>query len=176
MDAHTCRGTCSLYCSGNLEIEWRERAVPCKVTTTLERDPFSNRKWTTCGCHLDPCVRYPCASTRLCSVRPLLSFHRTDVATNILCRWWGYSSHWNLLDLPGVVFPTGQRLAPNDNWETLASLPPARNPVDEFVRNQWNPETYTNAPISLQLIGRRHNEEKLLAILNQIECLGVIMA
>lgn len=84
-------------------------------------------------------------------------------------RWWGYSSYWNLLDLPGVVFPTGERLNVADYPETVDSLPPARNPAEGYIRNQWDPTTYEGAPISLQLIGRRHQEELLLAILNQVE-------
>lgn len=85
-------------------------------------------------------------------------------------RWWGYSSHWNLLDLPGVVFPTGKRLSATDYPNTPAeSLPPARNDAEAYIRKQWDPKTYAGAPINLQLIGRRHCEEQLLAILNVVE-------
>lgn len=79
--------------------------------------------------------------------------------------WWGYSSQWNLLDLPAVVFPVGNFKA----GENLNDLPQPRNDVEKFIREQWNPDTYDNAPISLQLVGRRHNEEKLLAILDAME-------
>lgn len=85
-------------------------------------------------------------------------------------RWWGYTSYWNLLDLPGVVFPSGE---PVDAaaWDRSkeAALPAPRNPVEEFVRGQWRPETYDGAPVALQLVGRRLHEEKVLAILNVIE-------
>ncbi|KAF8330791.1 amidase signature domain-containing protein [Cantharellus anzutake] len=84
-------------------------------------------------------------------------------------RWWGYSSYWNLVDYPGIVFPTGERLVVKDYPEGVECLPPARNDVEEFIRSQWNPKTYENAPVSLQLVGRRHNEEKLLAILQKVE-------
>lgn len=82
-------------------------------------------------------------------------------------RWWGYSSHWNLLDLPGVVFPSGGRLNPGE-FQPVERVEP-RNALEKEVWSLWNPETFKEAPINLQLIGRRHNEEKVLAMLNIVE-------
>ncbi|KAG9126613.1 hypothetical protein FRC07_002801 [Ceratobasidium sp. 392] len=100
----------------------------------------------------------------LCPVAPTLAPpHDTT-------RWWGYTSYWNLLDLPGVVFPSGNPLdAAAWDRSREAALPAARNAVEDFVRAQWRPETYDGAPVSLQLVGRRLHEEKVLAILNVIE-------
>ncbi|KAF8753954.1 Amidase [Rhizoctonia solani] len=100
----------------------------------------------------------------LCPVAPTLAPpHDTT-------RWWGYSSYWNLLDLPAVVFPSGKPLdAATWDRSREAALPAARNMVEEFVRNQWDPSTYNGAPVSLQLVGRRLHEEKVLAILNVVE-------
>ncbi|CEL54287.1 fatty-acid amide hydrolase [Rhizoctonia solani AG-1 IB] len=100
----------------------------------------------------------------LCPVAPTLaSPHDTT-------RWWGYSSYWNLLDLPAVVFPSGKPLDAT-TWDRSqeTALPVARNAVEEFVRNQWDANTYNGAPVSLQLVGRRLHEEKVLAILNVVE-------
>ncbi|KIJ66263.1 hypothetical protein HYDPIDRAFT_26628 [Hydnomerulius pinastri MD-312] len=80
--------------------------------------------------------------------------------------WWGYTSHWNLLDLPAVVFPAGQYSA---TQPLPQHLPSPRNSVETYIAQQWNPDVYDNAPISLQLVGRRLNEERLLAILRVIE-------
>lgn len=96
----------------------------------------------------------------LCPVAPTLAPPHDTTS------WWGYSSHWNLLDLPAVVFPIGQYSA---SAETPSDPLPPRNDVETFIANQWDPKTYDNAPISLQLVGRRHNEERLLAILGVIE-------
>ncbi|EGO31021.1 hypothetical protein SERLADRAFT_359135 [Serpula lacrymans var. lacrymans S7.9] len=97
----------------------------------------------------------------LCPVAPTLAPPHDSTA------WWGYTSHWNLLDLPGVVFPVG-RFAAADAF-AVEPLPPARGDVETFIHGQWNPATYDNAPIGLQLVGRRHNEEKLLAMLDIVE-------
>lgn len=98
----------------------------------------------------------------LCPVAPTLAPpHDTT-------RWWAYSSHWNLLDLPAVVFPVGQYSA--SQFPLLDSFPHApRNEIEEYIAGQWDPSTYDNSPIGLQLVGRRHNEERLLAILKVIE-------
>ncbi|EIW87017.1 acetamidase [Coniophora puteana RWD-64-598 SS2] len=83
-------------------------------------------------------------------------------------RWWGYTSHWNLLDLPAVVFPVDRfDSSAYSGCRSLAGTP--RSDVEKLVMDQWNPPTYHNAPVCLQLVGRRHNEEKLLAILKRIE-------
>ncbi|KAG8744637.1 hypothetical protein FRC10_009670 [Ceratobasidium sp. 414] len=100
----------------------------------------------------------------LCPVAPTLAPpHDTT-------RWWGYTAYWNLLDLPGVVFPSGKPLdAATWDRSREVALPAARNAVEEFVRGQWRPETYDGAPVALQLVGRRLHEEKVLAILNVVE-------
>ncbi|KAI0931510.1 hypothetical protein AcW1_001101 [Taiwanofungus camphoratus] len=88
-------------------------------------------------------------------------------------RWWGYTSYWNLMDFPAVVFPTARFVArgysPLDTSKDFAVDAVPRNPVEEFVRKQWVPETYDNASISLQLIGRRLNEERVLGMLHVVE-------
>jgi len=82
-------------------------------------------------------------------------------------RWWGYSSYWNLLDYPGVVFPVDRFSA--KNYHAVPISQQSRNPTELFIHQQWQPDTFENAPISLQLIGRRHEEEKLLAMLSRVE-------
>ncbi|CAE6522259.1 unnamed protein product [Rhizoctonia solani] len=84
--------------------------------------------------------------------------------------WIGYTAYWNLLDLSAVVFPSGTPFDAS-TWEpTTGSLPDEpRNPIDGFVKAQWNPETFHGAPIGLQLVGRRWQEEKLLAALKEVE-------
>ena len=88
-------------------------------------------------------------------------------------RWWGYTSYWNLLDYPAAVFPVG-RLDADDyrpmDLSAEVNLPKGpRNPTEEFVQAQWDPRTYHNASIGLQLIGRRLNEEKVLGMLRKVE-------
>ena len=81
-------------------------------------------------------------------------------------RYWGYTSQWNLLDYPAAVFP-------------VTKVDPAKDPVDEsyqpvneqdrFVHEMYHPSKYEHAPVSLQVVGRRHYDEKVLAALVEIE-------
>jgi amidase len=97
----------------------------------------------------------------LCPIAPTLA------APHDTTRWWGYSSYWNLADYPGVVFPVGR--CTSAEYDATNDLSPPRNDTEEFVQRQWDPKTYENAPISLQLVARRLNEEKLLHALNVVE-------
>lgn len=77
------------------------------------------------------------------------------------------------MDFPAVVFPVGrldaQNYTPMDVSGEFVAEPKVRNSVEGFIRTQWNPQTYDNAPIGLQLIGRRLNEERLLGVLRVVE-------
>jgi amidase len=99
----------------------------------------------------------------LCPVAPTLAPPHDGT------RWWGYTSYWNLLDYPGVVFPAGRHRV--SEYTSLEDRPlrPARNSVEKEVRAQWNPHTYDNSPIGLQLVARRLNEERLLGLLKSVE-------
>jgi amidase len=91
-------------------------------------------------------------------------------------RWWGYTSQWNILDLPSVVFPAhgSPRMDPAE-W-TGARMEGPRNEVERQIFEQWNGtgaagcgDTYVGAPVALQIVGRRLNEEKVLAMLSAVE-------
>ncbi|KAI0081079.1 amidase [Panus rudis PR-1116 ss-1] len=88
-------------------------------------------------------------------------------------RWWGYTSYWNLMDFSAAVFPMGrfsaEGYAPSDITADHRFAAAPRNPTEKFIADQWNPATYENAPISLQLVGRRLNEEKVLGMLQVVE-------
>ena len=71
-------------------------------------------------------------------------------------KWWGYTSQWNLLDYPALVFPVDQvDIAKESAGESYAP----RNSKDKFNWELWEKygaKGYANAPISLQLVGRRY--------------------
>lgn len=81
-------------------------------------------------------------------------------------RYWPYTAHWNLLDCPGAVFPVtkvDQKLDVKDvNYKP-------KNDQDQFIYDMYSPEKYLGAPVGLQVIGRRHYDEKVLAALAEIE-------
>jgi amidase len=68
-----------------------------------------------------------------------------------------------LLDLLAVVFPI-------KNYDSSeGSIPEPRNNIEWSIFAQWEPGIYAKAPLSLQLVGQKHNEEKLLAMLDVVE-------
>lgn len=81
-------------------------------------------------------------------------------------RYWGYAAIWNLLDYPGAVF----RVTTVDPKKDVkdASYKPC-NAEDQLVYELYNAEQSAGLPMSLQIVGRRHMDEKVLAALMEIE-------
>lgn len=73
----------------------------------------------------------------------------------------GYTAVWNILDQPAAVFPTGMRVDPK-----LDKADETYKTRSEFEEKEWKKyqaERYENAPISLQLVGRKFRDEETLA-------------
>lgn len=71
-------------------------------------------------------------------------------------KWWGYTSQWNVLDYPALVFPVDQVDLAQDSVKEHHT---PRNEKDKWNWDLWEKygaEGYENAPISLQLVGRRY--------------------
>jgi amidase len=99
-------------------------------------------------------------------------------------RYWGYTAQWNLLDYPALVFPTGLQCGPEDvkeggyeprneddkyNYELCECATEPENKARACANHGADePSRYTDAPISLQLVGRRYEEEKLIEALELI--------
>ncbi|KAH8655411.1 amidase signature domain-containing protein [Xylariales sp. PMI_506] len=81
-------------------------------------------------------------------------------------RYWGYTSQWNLLDYPAAVFPV-TAVDPLLDIKDVDYQP--KNEQDKFVYDMYSPQKFQNAPVSLQIVGRRQAEEKVLAALVEIE-------
>ncbi|KUJ09614.1 amidase [Mollisia scopiformis] len=80
-------------------------------------------------------------------------------------KWWGYTSQWNLLDYPALIFPVDKVDAKKDDSKDAYK---PRNEKDKFNWDLWEKygaEGYKDAPISLQLVGRRYEDEKVIQAL-----------
>jgi amidase len=70
-------------------------------------------------------------------------------------KWWGYTSQWNLLDYPALVFPVDKVDVEKDGAKVQYT---PRNEKDKYNWDLWEKyraEGYKDAPISLQLVARR---------------------
>jgi len=81
-------------------------------------------------------------------------------------KYWGYTSQWNLLDYPALVFPVTQVDQEKDVVEEGYT---PLNAQDEWNYKLYSPEKYVDAPVSLQLVGRRYNDEKVFEAMEFIK-------
>ncbi|KAK9447604.1 amidase signature domain-containing protein [Limtongia smithiae] len=81
-------------------------------------------------------------------------------------KYWAYTSQWNLLDYPGAVFPVttvDQALdTPEVGYEPM-------NEQDKFFYELYSPEKYADAPVNLQVVGRRFDDDVVLQAMKIIE-------
>lgn len=71
-------------------------------------------------------------------------------------KWWGYTSQWNLLDYPALIFPVDKVDVEKDGKKVEYE---PRNEKDRYNWDLWEKfgaEGYKDAPISLQFVGRRY--------------------
>lgn len=97
----------------------------------------------------------------LCPVSP-------GAATKLdTAKYWGYTTQWNVLDYPAISFPVSAVL--ESDGAGIKYEP--RNEKDAFNWGLWEKygaAGYADAPINLQLVGRRYHDEKLLWALEEI--------
>jgi len=84
-----------------------------------------------------------------------------------MARYWGYTAIWNLLDYPGVVFPSGIMLDPKIDV-AYESNEPLSEP-DKYFRDFYDPEYMVGAPVNLQLVSRRWSDCMLMAAQRIVE-------
>ncbi|KAI0012445.1 amidase [Xylariaceae sp. FL0662B] len=81
------------------------------------------------------------------------------------CRWVGYTKIWNALDYPALSIPAGK--ATHADGEAPWDHAP-RNALDEWNSGLWaqNKEEMIELglPVGIQIVGRKLEEEKVLAI------------
>ncbi|KAG0645545.1 amidase [Hyphodiscus hymeniophilus] len=84
-------------------------------------------------------------------------------------KWWGYTSQWNLLDYPALIFPVDKVVVAKDGEKTDYQ---PRNEKDKYNWDLWEKygaEGWKDAPVSLQLVGRRYEDEKVIQALEIVQ-------
>lgn len=75
--------------------------------------------------------------------------------------YWGYTNLWNILDFPNVIFPTGVSVDP-----TLDIIDASFKPRSDLEAYEYGlytgPEDFKDAPVCLQLTGRRYEDETVV--------------
>lgn len=88
---------------------------------------------------------------------------------------WSYTSLFNILDFPTLVFQTGLFLDSEiDKWDDTFKDYQFRSELEKLELEQYDPQTFSGAPIGLQLTSRRYHDEEVVAAGKAIvELLGV---
>ncbi|KJX96929.1 hypothetical protein TI39_contig594g00022 [Zymoseptoria brevis] len=81
-----------------------------------------------------------------------------------------HTHFWNVLDYPAMVVPTHIRARasadyPQDQYEDVKPL----SADVETARDLWRTHDYSGAPISLQVVAKRHMENELVAAVGMIQ-------
>lgn len=82
-------------------------------------------------------------------------------------KYWGYTAQWNLLDYPALIFPVTKA---DPSVDVVEQDYTPRNETDQFIYDMYkDPSVYKDAPVSLQLVGRRYDDEKVVQALEFIK-------
>ncbi|KAJ5400918.1 hypothetical protein N7465_011407 [Penicillium sp. CMV-2018d] len=81
-------------------------------------------------------------------------------------RYWGYTSLFNLLDYSALVFPV-TKVDPARDAEDITYTP--KNELDRWAYEHYDPVKQKDAPVSLQLVAKKLEEEKLLQAFREIQ-------
>ncbi|KAF8471893.1 amidase signature domain-containing protein [Kalaharituber pfeilii] len=149
-------------------FEWKNLTASDTWKLNIKRNKYRTdyaHHWNRSNVDVILCPLAPCAA----------SLHDTS-------KYFGYTSAWNLLDYSTITFPVG-RVQDRDG-----AVPPPKDDlgngewsqaaVNQFFRKLWfekdengevrGPERYRFAPVALQLVGRRYEEEKLVGIMRKV--------
>lgn len=80
--------------------------------------------------------------------------------------FWNFTALWNYVDYPAVVFPTPIKASGKEEYE------PSYVPLSERckkTKEQWDQGGYEGAPINLQLVGRRWQDNEVLGVLGELQ-------
>ncbi|UKZ71116.1 uncharacterized protein TrAtP1_012079 [Trichoderma atroviride] len=81
-------------------------------------------------------------------------------------KYWTYTAVWNLLDYPALAFPVGKVDKTIDVKENRKRF------MSDLEKENWKlyrPELFHDMPVGLQMVGRRFDDEKVIAILKFLE-------
>ncbi|KAL6872186.1 amidase signature domain-containing protein [Trichoderma novae-zelandiae] len=88
-------------------------------------------------------------------------------------KYWTYTAVWNLLDYPALAFPAGKV---DKNVDIKESRRRFMSGIDKENWQLYDAETFDEMPVGLQIVGRRFDEEKIIAILKFLQDLTQLVS
>lgn len=80
-------------------------------------------------------------------------------------KYWNYTSFFNLVDYPAGVFPASVVKPDDDRKESKTEF---LSDMDKYCSEIYDPEVFWNAPVGLQVVGQRWDDEATLEALTLI--------
>ncbi|GKT91129.1 acetamidase [Colletotrichum tofieldiae] len=79
--------------------------------------------------------------------------------------FWNYTAFWNYVDYPGVVIPTPIKALEKgtESYATADAVPLSEQ--DELVRKFWAEGDFEGAPVGIQIVGRKYQDNDLFTAL-----------
>ena len=97
----------------------------------------------------------------------LCPYHQSPAPLLETTRYWGYTSIWNLLDYPAAVFPVTRVDLQVDTDQNSNYTP--RSDIDDWCQKNFDAVRQKDCPVSLQLVGKRMDDEKVVRALEVIK-------
>ncbi|KAF3490850.1 acetamidase [Arthroderma uncinatum] len=101
-----------------------------------------------------------------CIISPVAVAPASRLGYGETVQYAGYTAFGNILDLPSCTFPVtytdkATDLKRDASWKAL-------NDQDQRMQDEYDPDFYHGAPVSLQLYGRRLEEEKVIEMVEVV--------
>jgi len=141
-------------------IKWLEWYKTARELGTHEMWQIQADRTELCKAYLDRWNACEGLDMLLCPTTPYAAV-RHDGFTYV-----GYTGVFNILDYSALSFPTG--INADATLDVKDASKPSLGEHDEPVQGSYNAELIHGQPISLQLVARRLEEEKLLAMAESI--------
>ncbi|CAH0051081.1 unnamed protein product [Clonostachys solani] len=83
--------------------------------------------------------------------------------------YWGYTCFFNLVDYPSTVLPVKDiKINARDDPKYL-SYQPQNNPFDTENRDIYDPDLWSNQPVTIQIVARPFDDEELLSVTEVVD-------
>uniref|UniRef100_A0A8H7N5D9 Amidase domain-containing protein n=1 Tax=Bionectria ochroleuca TaxID=29856 RepID=A0A8H7N5D9_BIOOC len=83
--------------------------------------------------------------------------------------YWGYTCFFNLVDYPSTILPVKDiKINARDDPKYL-SYQPQENPFDTENRDIYDPDLWSNQPVTIQIVARPFDDEELLSVTEVVD-------
>jgi amidase len=166
-DVHSAMGLSGEPMALQVSISYGDKPVQQYTATEISANNIELRKWKK-----DYLDYWNSTAESTGTGRPvdglLVPIAPFSAARPLKYSYYGYSTFVNGLDYTSVVFPVTKV---DKNIDVVDHSYQSLNETDKTIQTDYDPEIYDGSHVSLQLVGRRLQEEKMLILVEHIASL-----